>query len=84
MAQKPDCPFSQASIDFGEYLVAKSKASVNASVVMKEGQYLQSIAAIYRELLRAKRGGFTEAEFERYKQEYLSRVDASYEARNKV
>ena len=70
--------------DFGEYLVAKSKASVNASVVMKEGQYLQSIAAIYRELLRAKRGGFTEAEFERYKQEYLSRVDASYEARNKV
>ena len=84
LAQKPDCPFSQASIDFGEYLVAKSKASVNASVVMKEGQYLQSIAAIYRELLRAKRGGFTEAEFERYKQEYLSRVDASYEARNKV
>ena len=84
LAQKPDCPFSQASIDFGEYLVAKSKASVNASIVMKEGQYLQSIAAIYRELLRAKRGGFTEAEFERYKQEYLSRVDASYEARNKV
>ncbi len=84
LAQKPDCPFSQASIDFGEYLVAKSKESVNASVVMKEGQYLQSIAAIYRELLRAKRGGFTEAEFERYKQEYLSRVDASYEARNKV
>ncbi|MBR1901540.1 MAG: insulinase family protein [Bacteroidaceae bacterium] len=84
LAQKPDCPFSQASIDFGEYLVAKSKASVNASVVMKEGQYLQSIAAIYRELLRAKRGGFTEAEFERYKQEYLSRVDASYEARNKI
>ena len=84
LAQKPDCPFSQASIDFGEYLVAKSKESVNASIVMKEGQYLQSIAAIYRELLRAKRGGFTEAEFERYKQEYLSRVDASYEARNKV
>jgi len=84
LAQKPDCPFSQAGIDFGEYLVAKSKESVNASIVMKEGQYLQSIAAVYRELLRAKRGGFTEAEFERYKQEYLSRVDASYEARNKV
>ena len=84
LAQKPDCPFMQAGIDFGEYLVAKSKESVTASIVMKEGQYLPAIAAVYRELLRAKRGGFTEAEFERYKQEYLSRIDAQYEARNKV
>ena len=84
LSQKPDCPFIYAGIEFGEYLVAKSMESVNASIVMKEGQYLQSIAAIYRELLRAKRGGFTEAEYERYKQEYLSRVDAQYEARNKV
>ena len=84
LSQKPDCPFIQASIGFDEYLVAKSKECVNASIVMKEGQYLQAIAAVYRELLRAKRGGFTEAEFARYKQEYLSRVDAQYEARNKV
>lgn len=84
LSQKPDCPFMQASVDFDEYLVAKSKESVNASIVMKDGQYLQAIAAIYRELLRAKRGGFTEAEYERYKQEYLSRLDAQYEARDKV
>ena len=84
LSQKPDCPFMYAGIEFGEYLVAKSTESVNATVVMKEGQYLQSIASVYRELLRAKRGGFTEAEFERYKQEFLSRVDAQYEARNKV
>ena len=84
LAQKPDCPFMQAGIGFGEYLVAKSKECVSASVVMKEGQYLQAIAAVYRELLRAKRGGFTEAEYERYKQEYLSRLDAQYEARDKV
>ena len=84
LSQKPDCPFMQASVDFDEYLVAKSKESVNASIVMKDGQYLQAIAAIYRELLRAKRGGFTEAEYERYKQEYLSRLDAQFEARDKV
>lgn len=84
LSQKPDCPFMQASVDFDEYLVAKSKESVNASIVMKDGQYLQAIAAIYRELLRAKRGGFTEAEYERYKQEYLSQLDAQYEARDKV
>ena len=84
LSQKPDCPFMQAGIGFGEYLVAKSKECVSASVVMKEGQYLQAIAAVYRELLRAKRGGFTEAEYERYKQEYLSRLDARYEARDKV
>ncbi|MBO7068338.1 MAG: insulinase family protein [Bacteroidaceae bacterium] len=84
MSQKPDCPFIQAGVDFGEYLVAKSKESVNASIVMKEGQYLQGVAAVYREVLRAKRGGFTEAEYERFKQEYLSRLDAQYEARDKV
>ena len=84
LSQKPDCPFIQASIDFDEYLVAKSKESVNASIVMKEGQYLQAIAAVYRELLRAKRGGFTEAEYQRYKQEYLSRLDAQFEARDKI
>ena len=84
LSQKPDCPFVYAGIDFGEYLVAKSKESVNATIVMKEGQYLNAIASVYRELLRAKRGGFTEAEFERFKQEYLSRLDAQYEARDKV
>ena len=84
LSQKPDCPFMQAGIGFGEYLVAKSKESVIAQIVMKEGQYLQGIAAVYRELLRAKRGGFTEAEYERYKQEYISRLDARYEARDKV
>lgn len=84
MAQKPDCPFIQAGIDFSEYLVAKSKESVNATIVLKEGKYLDAVAAVYRELLRAKRGGFTEAEYERYKQEFLSRLDARYEARDKV
>lgn len=84
MAQKPDCPFMQAGIDFSEYLVAKSKESVNATIILKEGKYLDAVAAVYRELLRAKRGGFTEAEYERYKQEFLSRLDAQYEARDKV
>ena len=84
LAQKPDCPFMHAGVGFGEYLVAKSKECVMAQIVMKEGKYLDGIAAVYRELLRAKRGGFTEAEYERFKQEYLSRLDARYEARDKV
>ena len=84
LSRKPDCPFAQAGIDFSDYLLAKSKESVNASVVMKEGQYLQSMAAVYREFLRALRGGFTVAEYERFKQRYTSSLDAQYEARNKV
>ena len=84
LSRKPDCPYVQAGINFSSYLVAKSKDCVQASIVMKEGKYLDGIAAVYRELLRAKRGGFTEAEYERFKQEFLSRLDAQYEARNKV
>ena len=50
---------------------------------MKENRYTEGIKAAYRELLRAVRSGFTESEYERFKQEYLSQIDAAYEARDK-
>lgn len=79
-----DAPFAQAGIMFDEYLVAKTKTALNLQVIMKDGRYLEGMQAIYREWLRAQRGGFTVGEYERFKQEYLSRIEAAYEARNKV
>ncbi len=84
IAQKPDAPFSYTAVDYGDYLVSKTCDAFEGVVVMKEGHYLDGVTALYREMLRAKRGGFTVSEYERFKQEYLSRVDAQYDARDKV
>ena len=83
LTRKADAPFAGAGISFGDYVVAKTKDALSLDVSMKENRYTEGIKAAYRELLRAVRGGFTESEYERFKQEYLSQLDAAYEARDK-
>ena len=84
IVRQADAPFLNAYLSYGEYLVAKTKDAYDATVIMKDGRYLEGIAAMYRELLRASRFGFTEGEYDRFKQEYLSQLDAAYERRNKI
>ncbi len=83
LTRKADAPFSGASVSFGDFLVAKTKEALSLDISMKENRYAEGIKAAYRELLRASRGGFTESEYDRFKQEYLSQIDAAYEARDK-
>lgn len=83
ITRKADAPFSGASVGFGDYLIAKTKEALSLDISMKENRYTEGIKAAYRELLRASRGGFTESEYDRFKQEYLSQIDAAYEARDK-
>ena len=84
LIRQPNPPFEAGNVAHEEYLVAKTLDAVNATVVLKDGEYLKGLAAIYREVLRAKRFGFTETEYARFKQEYLSQLDAAYAARDKV
>ena len=83
ITRQADAPFSGAGLDYSEYLVAKTKDAFILEVSMKEGRYTEGIKAAYRELLRAVRNGFTESEYQRFKDEYLSQIDAAYEARDK-
>ena len=83
ITRQADAPFSGAGVGFGEFLVAKTKEALSLDISMKENRYAEGIKAAYRELLRASRGGFTESEYDRFKQEYLSQIDAAYEARDK-
>ena len=83
ITRQADAPFSGADVMFSEYLVAKTKDALTLDVSMKENRYTEGIKAAYRELLRASRNGFTESEFQRFKDEYLSQIDAAYEARDK-
>ena len=83
ITRQADAPFSGAGISFGDYLVAKTKDALSLDINMKENRYTEGIKAAYRELLRASRNGFTESEYQRFKDEYLSQIDAAYEARDK-
>lgn len=82
--QKENAPFINASFGYGDYVVSKTKAAFDGSVVIKENGYKEGIQALYREILRAKKYGFTASEYERFKSEYLSQMENAYQKRDKV
>ena len=83
-SQLPEPPFMQAQFGSDEdYFIAKTKKSYMGIVVCGEDQLKNAIATIWREILRAKRGGFTASEYERARSEYMSQVESNYNAREK-
>jgi len=83
MGKDPDAPFAQAGADYGEFFLAKTKDAFNVSVLPKGNESLAAFEAVYRELLRAQRHGFTVSEYERARSEYLSRLEKWYNGREK-
>lgn len=81
ISSKPDAPFGSASLDFGEFFLSKTKDALSLYVLAKDGNLPSSLAAAYREILRAQRGGFTVGEFDRAKSELLSRMERTYNNR---
>lgn len=81
MSSKPDAPFAGASMGFGNYFVAKTKDAMEASVAAKGDDIIVPLQAVYRELLRAARGGFTQSEYDRVRSEYLSSFERAYNNR---
>lgn len=84
ISSKADSPFGGASIDFDEFFVSKTKDALTLSVLAKDREIVGPLAAAYRELLRASRGGFTPGEYERAKKEYLSHLQTQYNNRTTV
>ena len=83
LGAKPDAPFAQANVSYGEFFVAKTKDALDLTVVGKGTDIRPAFAAAYRELLRAVRGGFTVGEYERAQKEYMSRLETEYNNREK-
>ena len=65
--QKQNPPFLGADFSLDDFFVSKTKAAFAGSVTCEKNKYEEGIKALYREILRAKRFGFTEAEFNRFK-----------------
>lgn len=83
ISSKPGSPFAAAGMGYGNFFVAKTKDATTISVIANKAEELPTaLAAAYREMLRAVRGGFTVTEFERAKAELLSRAETAYNNRN--
>ena len=83
-ALKADCPFVNAGGGDGQYILSKTMDAFQLQGAAKEGKGLETLAALYREAQRVKKHGFTQTEFDRSKEEYLSQLEKQYTNRNKV
>ena len=83
LAQKADCPFLQGSVDYGQYLLSKTKDAFEVSVLPKEGQTEAALKAAFIEARRAAKFGFTATEYQRYKQNFTSQLDKQYSNKEK-
>ena len=84
LAMNPDAPFVEGMVNDGEFFLAKTKGAVNGAIIPKEGFVKEATAVLYREMLRAKRHGFTESEYARARAEYLTNLESAYNERAKV
>ncbi len=82
IALDPDCPYIQASSDDENFLLSKTPA-FTTTVVPKEGRLDEAVKKALAEVYRAVEHGFTASEYDRSRNEFLSRMDAIYENREK-
>lgn len=77
-------PFVSASASYGRFEMAKTKDAFEMGFSFKDNGHEEALKSFYREILRAYRFGFTESEYTRQKEELKSRLERSYEQRNKI
>ena len=82
ISSKPDAPFAAAGFGFDNYIIAKTRDGVTLSVSAKEKDIIEPLKAVYREVLRASRGGFSQSEYDRMRQNYLSHFERIYANRD--
>lgn len=74
LSQKSQCPFVFASASYGRFL-ARTKDAYLLTAMPKENQSEQTLAVILAENQRVRQFGFTSTEFERQKEDMLSRYE---------
>lgn len=82
LAKKPDCDFAAANVSLGQFFISATKDALTVECTGKGDDIVPAVKSVYREILRAVRGGFTVGEYERARAEFLSRYERLYENRN--
>ena len=84
LAQEPECPFTNANCYDAEYILANSKDAFTVELMPKEGKTEEATQAVIVEVMRAAKHGFTASEYDRVRDEYISRLERRYNERDKV
>ena len=84
MKQQPEPPFIDAGISDGDFFLSKTKSEFSGTVATNETGVVKGLTSVYREMLRAARGGFTEGEFDRARAEYMTHLESAYNERAKT
>jgi len=81
---KADCPFTSAYTYDGSYIYSKTKDAFTIGVEPKDmSKIADCVQAVLVEVRRAAEYGFTATEYDRFKQNYLSRLEQSYANKDK-
>ena len=83
IVQKPNPPFIGASAYDGNYSVSKTKDAWTSTVVVKPDELERAIKTLAVEIERVKKFGFTQAEYERARDEILKMYESTYKDRDK-
>lgn len=84
LGSSADSPYAAAGSYYGNFFAANTKDALAVVALGKDGDITPALAAVYRELLRAIRGGFTASEYDRAREEYLSALEKAYNNREKT
>ena len=83
LSQKAECPFAAAQANVGNYIFARTKGCFTVYALPKDGKAEETLSAIYREVLRLTKHGFTATEYSRAKANALSAWDKAYSNKDK-
>ncbi len=81
LSQKPNPPFIQAGAEMGNFLGGLDAFTV--FIVAKPGMLENSFISVWQLIQQLKQFGFTEAEFERAKMNYLSNLESALREKDK-
>ena len=84
IAQAADAPFLNGGMSEGSIGICPTMESTMFSVTAHEGRIIDGFRAMYTEMERMRRHGFTAGEFERARQELLRNAERQYTNRNDV
>ena len=84
LKQSAEPPFIDAGSGNNDFLLAKTVEAFAGIAISKEDGIPTALAAIIREIERARKFGFTASEYARAKAEYLRMLESAYNERDKM
>lgn len=83
LSKKPGCPFLQAGVSYGKYIMSKTCDALDVEIVPQAGKDIKAVQVVMQEIERARRFGLTDSEVLRAREEFMSQVEKIYENRAK-